>query len=146
MTWEGSWGAYHNGRKMEQQALSWHLIGQHEHVGFVKFKKKQRSGWSNRITTQSILPCQQSNGSKIAQSQLPWSPKFPNMNPIKHLQNKVDWRFQLHEDSPLARMIFGKKLHEDRNNIEVEVLHKLVKLMSNVVQASSKAREAYTKN
>jgi hypothetical protein len=69
------------------------------------------------------------------------------MNPIKHLYNEVDRHFQLHEDLPTSKdKLRKKKLHEDWNNTEVEIPHKLVKSMPNMVQASLKAREAYTKN
>ena len=46
---------------------------------------------------------------------------------------------------PLARMTFGKKLHEERNNIEVEVEQKLMKLMLDIVQALLKVKGRYTK-
>jgi hypothetical protein len=62
------------------------------------------------------------------------------MIPIEHLWNEVDRHVRFREDLPTAKDDLWKKLKEEWNNIEVEVVHKLVKSMPNIVHALLKAK------
>lgn len=85
-------------------------------------------GYQQKYTNRSIV--KQFNDHVI--TVLPWSRQSPDMNPIEHLWNELDWCIQLCNDLPTSKDNLWKKTKE-WNNIEVEVIHKLVKSMPNIV-------------
>ena len=69
------------------------------------------------------------------ESTIPWHEPY----------NKVDQRLQLHKNLPTTKDDLWRKLHDEWNNIEVGIVHTLVKSMPNTVHALLKAKGGYPK-
>jgi transposase len=74
-----------------------------------------------------------------------WPAQSPNLNPIEHLWDEVEWRLQCSKENPTNEEGLYKKLLAVWDGVEVETVRKLVCTMPQRVADVIKAKGGYTR-